>query len=203
MTTPQNKLKRLAVCLGLGGVLAACAGTATPVPTPVAAPATITSLAFNPGDSSLLKTDAAGLSRFDAKEKIWKPINTLVVSGLTGVVVNPDSPNVLYVSGLAVGVLKSTDSGGTWSEVNHGLPSKDVTALTIHSFRRDTLYVWVRGNGVYRTEDGGQNWKQMPDSLKPFSEATALVHSTLPGSMNTGWLYASTAEGAYLSMDCF
>jgi hypothetical protein len=31
----------------------------------------------------------------------------------------------------------------------------------------------------------------------------ALAHSTLKGSMNTGWLYAATFRGPYLSMDCF
>lgn len=193
----------IAPWLALSVALAACAGRPAPGSIKVAGPETVTGLAYNPDDFSLLKTDAAGLSRFDSEEKVWKPVNTLVVSGLTGVVVNPDSPNILYVGGLGTGVLKSIDGGESWSEVNHGLPNQDITALTIHSVRRETLYAWVRGGGVYRTEDGGQNWKRMPDSLQPFTEAATLVHSTLPGSMNTGWLYASTAEGAYLSMDCF
>ena len=37
----------------------------------------------------------------------------------------------------------------------------------------------------------------------PPSKVTALAHSTYEGSMNTGWLYAGTPDGPYLSMDCF
>jgi hypothetical protein len=37
----------------------------------------------------------------------------------------------------------------------------------------------------------------------PPALVVALAHSTLQGSMNTGWPYAASSEGPYLSMDCF
>jgi hypothetical protein len=74
--------------------------------------------------------------------------------------------------------MRSDDGGANWQEINSGLPSRDVTALALHSFQRETLFAWLKDEGIYRTEDGG-------------------------GSMNTGWLYAATPSGAYLSIDCF
>lgn len=211
--------------LMLAVTLAACVGGTTTTPTTLVASTTpppsltapgpdltpalpaegITGLAFNPSDGSLLKADAAGLFRLPANGQAWEVIQTPAASafGLTGIALNPDDPATLYVSGPDVGVLKSTDGGQNWSEVNNGLPSADVSALALHSFRRETVYVWLKNDGVYRTEDGGANWKRLPDQGPPDTAVRGLAHSTLPGSMNTGWLYASTPSGAYLSMDCF
>jgi photosystem II stability/assembly factor-like uncharacterized protein len=183
-------------------LLTACA-RGTPTPTKAAGPETVISLAYNPADGSLLKTDAAGLFRLPADGTTWDAIQTPATSGLSGVVLNPADPATLYVSGPNVGVLKSTDGGASWVKVNTGLANTNITALAIHSFRRETLYAWVSGDGIYRTEDGGASWKRMPDQGPPDTSVRGLVHSTLPGSMNTGWLYASTPSGAYLSMDCF
>lgn len=188
--------------------LTACGGIAPTAPanTPTASPMPhlngSVALAYDPSDGSLLKADQGGLFRWRVGGQ-WENINTPQTSGLTGVALNPDDPATLYVSGPDVGVLKSTDGGQSWSRVNNGLPSTDIFALAIHSFRRATLYAWVNDDGIYRTEDGGANWKRMPDQGPPNKNVRGLTHSTLPGSMNTGWLYASTATGAYLSMDCF
>jgi len=160
------------------------------------------SLAYNPADGSLLQADQNGLARWDV-ERSWQSVNTPQTSALSGIVVNPDQSATLYISGRGLGVMRSDDSGSSWYAVNNGLPSRDVTALTLHSFRRETLYSWLNGDGIYRTEDGGTSWEQVPDQGPTDKDVRGLTHSTLPGSMNTGWLYASTPSGAYLSMDCF
>lgn len=189
-------------------LLAACAGqadirqTGTP---PINPSVDSVALAFNPGDGSLWKADRSGLSRLAASGQAWESISTPATqaSGLTAVAINPGDTDELYVSGLGIGVLKSTDSGRSWSDVNNGLASNDATALAMHSFRFGTLYVWLKDMGIFRTEDGGTTWVRMPDPGPPDRAVRGLVHSNLPGSMNTGWLYASTLTDAYLSMDCF
>jgi photosystem II stability/assembly factor-like uncharacterized protein len=133
----------------------------------------------------------------------WSNIAVPGSPGLSAVAVKPGTPSTIYVGGLGLGVLRSDDGGANWKAVNTGLPNLDVTALALHSFRRDTLYAWLKGDGVYRTEDGGANWSRMPDQGPPDKDVRGLTHSTLPGSMNTGWLYAATPTGVYLSMDCF
>lgn len=219
----RNKLKWLIVLLLVSLVLTACVGGTASTPTAVVVPPTppvsltapqpdlippvssegATGLAFNPADGSLLKADSAGLFRLPAAGQAWEAIQTPATSGLTGVAINPDDPATLYVSGAGLGVLKSTDDGQSWSEINDGLVSEDVTTLAMHSFRYATLYVWLKDIGIFRTEDSGAHWARMPDQGPPDTAVRGLAHSTLPGSMNTGWLYASTPSGAYLSMDCF
>lgn len=159
-------------------------------------------LAYDPTDGSLLKADRTGLLRWQAGAD-WEKVNVPQNAGLSGVIVNPDKPTIRYVSGPGLGVARSDDSGSRWQAVNSGLPNLDVTALALHSFRRETLYAWVRDKGIYRTEDGGAIWKQMRDQGPPDTDVRGLIHSTLPGSMNTGWLYADTPTGAYIGMDCF
>ena len=165
-------------------------------------PSESVALAYDPGDGSLDMANRDGLSRWQVGSG-WEKINFPNELSLSGVIINPDQPATIFVSGPGLGVLRSDDGGVTWKEDNEGLPSLEVTALALHSSRRDTLYIWVRDEGIFRTEDGGASWKRVPDQGPPDVDVRGLTHSTLPGSMNTGWLYAATPTGAYLSMDCF
>ncbi|MHB8626426.1 MAG: WD40/YVTN/BNR-like repeat-containing protein [Aggregatilineales bacterium] len=159
-------------------------------------------LAYDPADGSLLKADASGLQRWTS-DAGWKSINAPQSSNLTTVVVNPTDPKTLYVSGPGFGIARSSDGGTSWQMINNGLPALNVTALALHAFNLKTLFAWIGGQGVYRTDDAGDLWKQVPDQGPPDTNVYAMVFSTLPGSMQTGWLYASTPTGLYISMDCF
>lgn len=161
----------------------------------------IIALAYQSADGSLLRADHNGLTR--RRDGQWESVALPQAAPLTGVVVNPEAAQTLYVSGIGSGVLRSDDGGTSWQTINTGLPSLEVTALALHSFKREILYAWLKGDGIYRTEDGGATWAQLPDQGPADKDVRGLVHSTLPGSMNTGWLYAATPSGAYLSMDCF
>jgi photosystem II stability/assembly factor-like uncharacterized protein len=161
-------------------------------------------LAFRPADKGLYLADDRGLSRWH--DGNWSPVTTPKDAGLSGIAINPSNPSKLstiFVSGVGLGVARSDDGGASWKEVNTGLPKTDVTALAMHSFQLTTLYVWVKDDGVYKTENSGATWKRVPDQGPPNKDVRSLTHSALPGSMNTGWLYASTPEDIYLSMDCF
>lgn len=162
-------------------------------------------LVVDPTNKHLLIAASDGLYRSPDDGQNWWRLSvppSLTASGFKDIVVNPDNPDVLYAAGAGFGVIRSDDGGQTWKQMTDGLPSLDVDALAIHSFRRETVYAWIKGQGVFRTEDGGQRWKRMDEG--PAVDAVfGLAHSTLPGSMNTGWLYAATPEGVYVSMDCF
>ncbi|MCA9331198.1 hypothetical protein KC957_04045 [Candidatus Saccharibacteria bacterium] len=163
----------------------------------------LVALAYEPNDDSLLKADSMGLWRWRV-DRGWQVLPVPeAAAGFSGVVANPDQPGLIYASGQDLGVIESDDGGKSWQAINTGLPNLDVTALALHSFRRATLYAWVHNEGIYRTEDGGATWEKVPDEGPSNTDVRRLVHSTLPGSMNTGWLYAATPSGAYLSMDCF
>ncbi len=160
-----------------------------------------TSLAVDATDGSLVKVDG-GLFRSMDRGRTWHTLALpagLDPDAVRHVATTAAAPASLYAAGPGVGVLRSGDRGKTWRAINTELPSQQVEALAVHTFRPDTLYVWIKGQGIIRTEDGGKNWKKMDDG--PPSPVAGLAHSTLEGSMNTGWLYAATRGGPYLSMD--
>lgn len=161
------------------------------------------SLAVDPTDGSLLKA-AGGLFRSADQGRSWARLELPAArhpEQVRQVATTPAAPSSLYAAGPGAGVLRSDDRGKTWRTISAGLPSQAVAAFAVHSFRPDTIYAWIEGQGVFRTEDGGTRWEKMDDG--PPAPVVALAHSTLEGSMNTGWLYAATPDGPYLSMDCF
>ena len=161
------------------------------------------SLAVDAGDGSLLEA-AGGLFRSPDRGRTWQalPLPADLKPGrLVQVATTAAAASGLYAAGPGAGVVRSDDAGQTWRRISSGLPSQEVGAFAVHSFRPDTVYAWIKGQGVFRTEDGGERWQKMDDG--PPATLAALTHSTLEGSMNTGWLYAATQDGPSLSMDCF
>lgn len=161
------------------------------------------SLAVDATDRSLVKADD-GLFRSIDEGQTWEPLALpadLEPGKIDRVATSAAAPSSLFAGGPGAGILRSDDRGETWQAISAGLPSQEVTAFAVHSFRPDTLYAWIKGQGVFRTDDNGANWEKMDDG--PSAPVLGLAHSTLEGSMNTGWLYAATPDGPYLSMDCF
>lgn len=166
---------------------------------------TVNALAYNQATGSLLKAGQAGLLQSKDGGITWAPLpvaGPLGPKGLTSVGASPSDSKVLVAAGPGSGVLISSDEGKSWKKAVSGLPSQDVPAVALHTQRPQTLFAWIEGQGVYRTENGGRAWQRM-DQGPPVSRVNALAHSSLPGSMNTGWLYAAGPEGLYISMDCF
>ena len=186
-------------------ILASCQtiGSGAAQAQPSAPNGTVTSLAIARVDGSLLEV-AGGLWRSTDQSQSWHALaipTSLHPEKLRQVATLPAAPTSIFAAGPGAGVLRSDDDGKTWRRISAGLPSQQVTAFAVHSYLPDTIYSWIAGQGVFRTENGGQRWQKMDSG--PDAAVVALAHSTLEGSMNTGWLYAATPKGPYLSMDCF
>lgn len=190
-----------AITLGVAGCQAFRPGqpdTARDTPT-----GRLSSLAVDPMDGSVVAA-GGGVFRAMNQARLWERLAVpadLYPDKLTFISTTTAAPARFYAAGPGAGVLRSDDRSMTWRAIGQSLPSPDVAAFTVHAVRPDTLYAWIDGKGVFRTEDGGQRWQHMDDG--PPSRVLTLTHSTLEGSMNTGWLYAATSDGPYLSMDCF
>ena len=199
----------------LAMILSACAQNNASAPTPnatnVTRPSGVRALAVDPRDGHLLKATSEGLFQSVDSGKSWHAMlipPDIAEKGVSQVAIRKDQADTIYIAGEQIGIWRSRDAGKTWEKVTHGLPNDSVTALALHSngYPRDdskSLFAWIAGVGIFQSRDEGDNWERPPDQGPPNPNVLALTHSPLPESMNTGWLYASTPEGAYLSMDCF
>ncbi|WP_454728087.1 MULTISPECIES: YCF48-related protein [Cupriavidus] len=161
-------------------------------------------LAFDPTSQTLFKASADALYRSGDGGRHWTPIElppALASRRITSIAVSAGGNGAIYVAGPGIGVLRSADGGRNWSARNEGLPGTDVAALATHADRPETVYVYVSGSGIFRSEDGGQRWRLM--DAGPRGGITRFVHSNMPGSMQSGWLFAGGPQGVRRAMDCF
>jgi photosystem II stability/assembly factor-like uncharacterized protein len=113
-------------------------------------------------------------------------------------VMDPLSPDNLYVGTAYSGVFKTSDGGDEWVSCNAGLPADaDVKALTIDPITPSTLYVGIYDKGLYKSYDNGNHWFPINNGL-PISYPVRDI-AIDPSAPNT--VYAATYNGIYRSMD--
>jgi photosystem II stability/assembly factor-like uncharacterized protein len=145
-------------------------------------------------------------------KKVWQGDNVARY-----VWIDPRDTNVLYVStGIfdreaansdvlagvhgGVGVIKSTDGGKTWTQINNGIKNLYVGSLFMHPTDPDTLLAgtgnaWGSpGAGVYLTTDGGQSWQQT-------LTVDLMIESVEFSTANPQIAFAGGFNGVYRSED--
>jgi len=164
----------------------------------------ITALGLDDAGNVLLKATANALYRSGDEGRTWVqiPLPPVVAKhAIAALATSAKSKDVWYLAGPEFGVLRSADGGRSWTARNDGLPGRKVTALATHADRSDTVYAYVMGKGIFRSEDAGAHWRLMDRG--PREGIRQFIHSNMPGSMQTGWLFAATSKGVRRSMDCF
>jgi len=123
-------------------------------------------------------------------------MNIWTSSGIYGgevntVVVDYQTPNVIYAGLNSNGVLKSMNWGQSWETASNGLyPQTTVHALVIHPELHRTLFIGTELYAVYKSTDGGKNWVSARSGIPP--SITVLSLAINPTSPDT--LYAGTAD---------
>lgn len=91
---------------------------------------------------------------------------------------HPDNPSRLYMQNHGgweerpgIGVLRSDDSGRTWTSIAEGLPSDFGFPIVVHPHKPDTIYVVPlepmtrtcpdAAPAVWRSENAGANWERI------------------------------------------
>ena len=190
-------MRRLALGL-LIGLSSAGALAASP---PQAERGAVAALAFDAGGGALVEVTGKGLYRSADEGRTWQPVALPASARGHLAALSVSKNSVLYIGGPGIGVLSSADGGGKWTARSKGLPSRDVVAVAAHADQPETVYAYVAKRGIFRSEDGGSHWKLM--DAGPRDAIRRLVHSNMPGSMQTGWFFVATAKGVSRSMDCF
>ncbi len=128
------------------------------------------------------------------------------------VLFDPTNPNVMYAStgifdreafnDVGVGLLKSTDGGETWFQINNGIPNSEgnrfVGFLEMHLTNPQILFAASGNNargqgGVFRTTNGGASWE------KVLSGDIFTIVTFSPSNPNV--IYAGSASAFYRSDD--
>ena len=97
------------------------------------------------------------------------------------------------------GVLKSTDGGKTWTNINNGLNNLYVGTLFMHPTNPDILLAgtgnnqYYASNGIYLTSDGGATWKHVLDGQN--------IESVEFATSNPSIAYAGSADSIFRSED--
>lgn len=169
-----------------------------------ATPEEIVALTIYEKDETLYRATPKTLASSSNGDKTWDPIKVPALDkggAIAAFAVSTKNKDVFYVAAPGGGVMRSTDGGRSWSKQDKGLPKQGVSLLTTHSDQADTVYAYVPGDGIYRSQDRGLSWRKTDSG--PQQTLRAFVHTDMPGSMETGWLFAASSDGVRRSMDCF
>lgn len=134
----------------------------------------INSIAFHPTSASTYFVASPGGG-------VWKTINdgaawtcltdALPALGVTGIAIDYNTPNTMYISTgdgygnfdtKSIGILKTTDGGATWNTTGLSWTTSQgrvIGAMTIHPTNPQIL-VAATSTGIYKTINGGANWTQ-------------------------------------------
>jgi photosystem II stability/assembly factor-like uncharacterized protein len=107
----------------------------------------------------------------------------------------------LYLAGPGLGIWRYEYASERWHSLNDTLPDLGITAIAAHATQPETLYAYLGEGGMFRSRDGGAEWVKVDSG--PREPVQAFLHSDMPGSMESGWLFAGTTRGVARSMDCF
>lgn len=132
----------------------------------------ITGYAFDKAKGKIFKTTDGG----ENWESVWEGDSLVRFA-----IINPENSNTIYAStgffdreaynNIGVGVLKSTDGGNSWVQINNGLSNLFVGFLEMHPNNPDILFAATGMNqqaqygythgGIFKTENGGQSWRHV------------------------------------------
>jgi len=129
--------------------------------------------------------------------------DSLDLSYISSIVVNPDVPNIVMVAGESWcddgvwrygGLFRSTDGGSSWQQVIFGA----VTDLVMDPTRPDTLFCavgrWSAGaNGIYRSTDAGNTWERLEVGLPTGTDVGRSRLAVAPSDRHT--VYALMNDG--------
>ncbi|RPI73347.1 MAG: T9SS C-terminal target domain-containing protein [Ignavibacteriales bacterium] len=107
------------------------------------------------------------------------------------IITNLAVKDTLLFAGTVDGIFVSSDRGLTWSEIDSGLVSKNVYALTANS---DLVLVSTLYDGLYKSSDNGMTWVKTNINMNAIFAVTFLEDVILASSWSND-VYRSTDWG--------
>lgn len=138
----------------------------------------------------------------------WSAIGNSVGGNVTGVGIDPGNAATLFVATSNKGFFRSTDSGGTWTAANSGLPAffgqfPVMSALATHPVTSGTVLIGTN-TGVYRSTDSGVTWAASNTGLSvqgTFGTTTPNITALAYRSDASTILAGTSLNGVFRSTD--
>jgi photosystem II stability/assembly factor-like uncharacterized protein len=116
---------------------------------------------------------------------------------VTHIVIDPQHPQTLYtLTTYSIGILKSTNGGTSWTEINQGIRSFSLYALAVNPTNPKIVYIGAGGAGLYKSTDGGATWVEMNEGLQNTDIGALVLHPNDPET-----IYVVTSTGLFKSPD--
>lgn len=161
----------------------------------------ITSVSVHPTETNtIFATIGRSLYRSSDGGTGWSLVYTSAQAdnALYNVVIDPFTPNQVYLSDALGGIFKSLDQGETWQSLHRF--AKPVTFIRINPQDARRVYVAIDGGGLFLSSDGGLSWNDLSESLKDFKNAK-LIQALTFVPQNSDWIYLGTTYGLLRSTD--
>lgn len=110
------------------------------------------------------------------------------------VVIDPSSPETVYIGTEFIGIQKSTNGGVDWDMTNSGLANFNVLSMVINPQSSNILYAGTSCGGVYKSTNSGGSWAAANSGME-----TACVRALVIDPVSQDTLYAGTEQGVFKS----
>jgi len=159
-----------------------------------------------PDPATIFRSSDGGRNWEQRPVEVAKECPAVGVPRVTGIAIDPENRQDIWVGFEVDGVRRSTDGGDTWQKINGAIPNLDVHNVAVAAGPPKTVVVVVN-NDIYTSEDGGNSWQAVgiknvfpmtyPRGImvKPDNPQTIFVTigDTTPG--RTGTVMRSTDTG--------
>jgi uncharacterized protein (TIGR03437 family) len=148
---------------------------------------TISTIAVAPTDPNVIYTGARSGSVYASSDggAHWNEISSnLPVRAVTHITVDPVDPATVYVAyaGFSTAaeafpghIYKSTDGGGTWTDLTNNLPNIPLDDLVVDPDLPNTLYL-ATDLDVEVSTDGGASWNPLGSGLARTAVTSLVLH---------------------------
>lgn len=126
------------------------------------------------------------------------------VGRLNVITLDPRDTNVIWVGAPSGGLWHTEDGGASWVSFTDQLPSLGVSAICLHPFDEDVVYIGTGdrdandapGVGVMKSTDKGQTFTLINNGMGDVEVGAMLIHPTNPDT-----LIAAGDDGIYRTVD--
>lgn len=92
---------------------------------------------------------------------------------ITALAQNPSNGNLIYLGTSSGDLIKSIDSGASWSPLN--VFNGRVVRIVIDPFNNNTIYVGTLSRGIFKSTNGGESWEDLGKGFNAYPESTKFV----------------------------